>query len=85
MVINAMIFAKLIFWIENFFFYIPSMFFTEIMYVPYVYFRTLFKIITLSGSEGPKLIVGWSFGGFFFLMYGVCHDMFNYIKLLCDL
>jgi hypothetical protein len=85
MVINSLVFAKMIFWIENMFFYIPQMLLTELMYVPLIYFRVIFKIVTLAGHEGPKLLAGWCFGGLFFLMYGVCSDMFNYIKLLCDL
>ena len=84
MVINALVFSKLIFWIENLLFYIPQMVITEILYVPLIYFRVLYKIVTLAGNEGPRLIVGWCFGGLFFLLFGFCHDLFNYIKLLCD-
>ena len=68
---------------ENILFYIPKTFIYEIVLVPFIYCRTLFYTIkNLDSLKGVPLLVGWIFLGLFFLFYGVCTDMINFIKVL---
>ena len=80
---NSIIFSKIVFWIENICFYIPKEFMQELILMPYIYGRTLFYTIKFADRFFCIYqILGWAFLGPFFLLYGICFDMCNFIKVL---
>jgi hypothetical protein len=52
--------------------------------VPFIYFRVFYNVVKLAGFGGIHLLIGWTFGGIFYLLYGVAIDLFYYMKILCD-
>lgn len=75
----------MIFWIENIVYYLAGFLLYEIILVPIIYFRLIVNIIRVEKIYiAIYLVFAWLFVGPFYLMHGVCFDMFNYIKILCD-
>ena len=77
-------FAKLMFWVENFFYIIGFMVY-EFVLVPLIYFRVLYNIIRLSGFLMMlPLVFIWLITGPFVLLFGVFKDTFYFLMILCN-
>lgn len=80
----AELFAKAMFWIENFF-YIVIFFMYEFCLVPYLYIKMFSNIVKLSNASLMlPLILLWSLFGFLYLFLMIFKDMFYFLKILCD-
>ena len=77
-------FAKLMFWIENFF-YIIAFLVYEILLVPLIYLRVLYNIVRLSGILMLlPLVIIWLVSGLFVLIFGVVKDTIYFLIILCN-
>jgi hypothetical protein len=73
------------FWLENVLFFINQLF-LELCLVPFIYCKLFLNILQLDAAthEKLKMIPFWFFVGPFYLIYGVCEDIFYYFKILSD-
>ena len=71
------------FWFENLVFMVSQLI-HELILVPWIYIRVFYNVIKLAGLGGMHLLLGWSVGGLFYLLYGVGLDMYYYVKIMCD-
>jgi len=80
----ANVFSKFTYWVENIF-YIGGFFLYEMILWPIIYIKMTFLIFSLSSClKSILFFIGWLVGGFFFLFYATCMDIFYLIKILCD-
>lgn len=81
---GADVFSKMMFWTENTI-YLSFMLLYEIALVPIIFFRVCYNIVKLASFFNMVLLlVLWSITGILFLLFGVCKDIFFYLKILCD-
>jgi len=80
------IFSMFIFWLENFFFFIPQMLIYETLLVPLIYLRLIYNILRVESSlmNAIGLVIAWLIIGPFYLFYSLLVDMFYYFKVLLD-
>jgi len=75
---------KVIFWLENTY-YIIELFLYELALVPFIYLRHIALIIKVAELKNAIWLEAlWIPIGPFFLIYGVCKDIYFYFKILCD-
>lgn len=77
----SQIFSKCIFWMENCLFYITKMLVREILLVPWIYIRLVYNIIKVENNllNAFFLSVVWLGIGPFYLVHGLCVDMYYYV------
>ena len=80
----AKVFAKFIFWFENFFYIIYFIFYEFLMW-PLIIFKVLANIWRLSSFLAVfPMTLFWLLISPFYLTYAVFKDLFYLIKILCD-
>ena len=77
-------FSKFIFWLENII-YVLALLMYELILVPIIYFALIVRIVKASPNFfAIPLVIGWALCGLFYLLYCVCLDIFNFLKILVD-
>lgn len=79
-------FSKLIFWLENFAFFIPYMLVKEALLMPLIYLRLIYNIMRAESNllNALVLVIAWLIIGPFYLFYNLLIDMYFYFKVLFD-
>jgi hypothetical protein len=81
---TAKVFAKLIFWIENFF-YISHMLLVHFILMIFCFFKLTVNIARIAKPVTKiPCIIAWLILGPFYMIYALFKDMYYYIKILCD-
>lgn len=80
----SVIFSKMIFWLENIFFYIPKMFVYETLLIPLIYLRLIANIIRTESEirNAIYLLLLWLIIGPVYLLINLIIDMYFYVKVL---
>jgi hypothetical protein len=79
----ALWFSLAYFWFENIYFIIEQLLY-ELFLIPLIYCRVTFYIAKLGGLHALHLLFGWLLGGPFYLVYGLCKDMYYFVAILSD-
>lgn len=82
----SQIFSKVIFWLENFCFFITQFLVYETLLIPLIYLRLIYNILRVESNllNAFVLILLWLIIGPIYLLHGLVQDMYYYFKVLFD-
>ena len=80
----SQIFSKSVFWLENCLFFFSKMLVDELLLIPLIYLKLIFNIMKVENNLLNALFLSaiWLVIGPFYLLHGLCKDMYYYVKLL---
>jgi uncharacterized membrane protein len=78
------LFAKLMFWAENFF-YIMTFVGYELMLIPFIFVRVIYNLMRLASLLNfLRILFVWLIFGSMALVFFALKDTFYFIRILCD-